>query len=75
MAHLCDRHTAVLIVSTHFVSIRSLSIGADGYGRHVPAIIDMLVQLPLQQSEQLGNGVGIIRVDHCLCYLPGARIV
>ena len=28
---------------SHLRSICPLSIGADGYGRHVPAVIDMLV--------------------------------
>ena len=69
MAHLCNRHTAVLIVSIHFVSVRSLSTTADSYGRHAPVIIDVFVQLPFQQLEESGHGEEMISVGHC--YLPG----
>jgi len=69
LAHLCNHHITILIVSTHSVSIRSLSIAADDYGRHVPDVVDILVQLPLQQSGGGGgDGVGIIRVFHWVVY-------
>ena len=48
LAHLCNHHITILIVSTHSVSIRSPSIAAGGYGRHGPAVADMFIQLPLQ---------------------------
>jgi hypothetical protein len=48
------------IVSIHSVSIYSLSIAVDGYGRHVPAVVDVFIQLPLQQLEELGHREGII---------------
>ena len=70
LAHLCDRRTAVLIGSTHFVSILlGLMLCATRTCCHQYAC-------PTATATIGGvGGEGIIRVDHCLCYLPGARIV
>jgi hypothetical protein len=65
LAHLCKRYTAVSIVPIHSISIHSLSIAAVGYGRHVPAAINVFIYLPFQQSEELRHRVGVIWVDHC----------
>jgi hypothetical protein len=51
MAHLCNRYSIALVFSIHSVSILSLSATVGSYGRHVPDVVDVFIQLPLQQLE------------------------
>ena len=48
LAYLCNSYITVFIFSVHSVSIHSPSVAVDSYGRHVPGVADVFIQLPLQ---------------------------
>ena len=62
--HLGNPQTNVRVPSKHSASILRQLIAVRSRLR-VPGVVDVLVQLLFQQSEELGHRVGIIRVD---CY-------
>ena len=53
--HLCNSYAAVVLISSHFVSVPSMSITFCSYGRRVPASVDVFIQLSFQQTEELGH--------------------